>query len=177
MNEQIKIKINKEYKNLFPELAESLEKEGQLQDVLLDEDGFPIDGYKKILLCGLEQLRSRTVKDAKATGYGLLSKEQRNIVLRGLHQLLLKKGLGSSEIVDRLAKRYGIHRATVYRILYPKENVVANATTSRKPQNLVIEELKRENANLKKELELCQKNFKYVMEELMKLRGESNAGN
>ena len=55
---KLKIAFNR---HLFPELAADLEKNGQLQPILIDEDGLVHDGFKRIMLCGLEQLEHKTV--------------------------------------------------------------------------------------------------------------------
>ena len=52
----LKLKIIVLNRHLFPELASDLEKNGQLQPILVDEDGYVHDGAKRVILCGIQQL-------------------------------------------------------------------------------------------------------------------------
>ena len=127
----IKIKINVLNRHLFPELAADLEKNGQLQPILVDEDGYVHDGAKRVILCGIEQLEKKIVpRDSECSNFFHLGKEQKQDLVKMLNEQLCKTNK-KSEAVNILAARYNIGRATVYRWLNKSEKDVSNETKTK----------------------------------------------
>ena len=78
-----KLKITNWNRILFPEPAADLEKNGQIEDVLRDEDGITIDGVKREMLLGREQVKSKTVpNDSASHNIHHMSKLQRKAVVK-----------------------------------------------------------------------------------------------
>jgi hypothetical protein len=129
-----KVKINEFNRHLFPELAKDLEENGQLQPVLVDEDGYIHDGAKRVILCGIEQLKKNLVpRDSECSNFYHLSKPQKQALIKMLYEQLCKTEK-KSYAADILAKRYNIGRATVYRWL--NERNVSNETKSKGKERL-----------------------------------------
>lgn len=125
---KIKILLNR---HLFPELASDLEKNGQLQPILIDEDGYVHDGAKRVILCGIEQLEKKIVpRDSECSNFYHLNKPQKQALIKMLHEQLCKTEK-KSEAVNILAKRYNIARATIYRWLNLGGKDVSNETKSK----------------------------------------------
>src|SRR4030066_653391 len=125
-----KLKIIDWNRNLFPELALDLEKNGQLQPILIDEDGFVHDGAKRVILCGLEQLGSKIVdRTSECSNIHSLNTTQK----RALAKLIFDqthKNHKVEESVQIIKKRYGVSRATIYRWLDLGGKDVSNETKS-----------------------------------------------
>jgi hypothetical protein len=119
--------IDEQARKLFSDLAADLEKNGLLSDVLIDDDGYIHDGLKRVRLLGLDQIKAlgklKTVpKDSKCENIPL-SKNARKQHLKWSYEYMSQNETWknrSSELIDMLAKRYGIGRATVYRWLEPE---------------------------------------------------------
>ncbi len=128
LNEVPKVKINEEYRKLFPDIAESLEKEGQLTPALRYPNGYIVDGEKRKLLLGMDQLEIKEVPNGtEASNLVALTQEQKRVLIEDLEKQFVSNetNLQPSErtdLADRVKlymKRYGLSRATVYRILNP----------------------------------------------------------
>jgi hypothetical protein len=114
-------------KSLFPELTESLDKYGQIEDVLRDEDGITIDGVKREILLGREQVRFKVVpKGSACSNIHHLNKVQRQAVVKYKYDQLYKK-YGSMEAKNTVAKLYGVSLRTIERDLDP--HVATNVVT------------------------------------------------
>jgi hypothetical protein len=142
MTEQTTMKvkiIDEEARKLFPELARDLEVNGLINDVCIDEDGFPHDGLKRIRLLGLEQIKALgkvkiVPRDSKCENIPLTKKARIQHLKWSYEYFSQNAKFGDKvKIADILAKRYGIHRATVYRWLGLIESV-SNETNLRKPR-------------------------------------------
>jgi hypothetical protein len=127
VNGNVKVKIiDEQARKLFPDLAADLEVNGLISDVLIDDDGYIHDGLKRVRLLGLDQIKAlgklRTVpKDSKCENIPL-SKNARKQHLKWSYEYMSQNATWknrSSELIDMLAQRYGIHRRTVYRWLQP----------------------------------------------------------
>jgi transposase len=138
-----KVKIvDEEARKLFPELARDLEVNGLINDVCIDEDGFPHDGLKRIRLLGLEQIKALgklkiVPRDSKCENIPL-TKKARIQHLKWSYEYFLQNAklsqnatIYGKKIADILAERYGIHRATVYRWI---KNNFTESTQVRKPK-------------------------------------------
>ena len=129
-----KMKIIEFNRHLFPELAMDLEENGQLQPVLVDEDGYIHDGAKRVILCGIEQLEKTLVpRDSECSNFYHLNKPQKQALIKMLHKQLCKTEKKSAA-ADILAKRYNVGRATVYRWLNEKN--VSNETKSKSKERM-----------------------------------------
>jgi hypothetical protein len=144
-----KLKINEEYRNLFPEQAQDLEKNGQDTPILMDANGFVHDGEKRKLLCGLDQLEIKLVPiDSECSNLNSLTNVQKKALSKDLYyqlkfpwnneifndeipnQFRVKHNLSvpnnetrdNSIIVKTISKRYGIPTRTVYRWIEEWEN-------------------------------------------------------
>jgi len=129
--------VDEEARKLFPELARDLEVNGLINDVCIDEDGFPHDGLKRIRLLGLEQIKALgkvkiVPRDSKCENIPL-TKEARIQHLKWSYEYFSQNAKFGDKvkIADILAKRYGIHRATVYRWI---QNNFTESTRVRKPK-------------------------------------------
>ena len=124
-----KLKIIGWNRQLFPELALDLENYGQIEDVLRDEDGITIDGVKREILLGRENVRCKVVpKGSASSNIHHLNRLQRKAVVNYQYEQLHEK-YGSMEIKNIIAKRYGISLRTVERDLNP--DVASNVVTSK----------------------------------------------
>jgi hypothetical protein len=116
------LRINEEYRNLFPDLAESLEKIGLKAPILKDTNGYIIDGEKRKLLLGEEQIKQNTLEVPVGSECsnlsGLTNEQKKPLVLDLYTQLVSNETVETS--VKILMKRYGLSRATVYRWLNPE---------------------------------------------------------
>lgn len=114
-----KVKIIEEYRKVFPELASDLERNGQLEPILIDEDGIIHDGMKRVMLCGREQLEKKTVpRESECSNVLLSSKQKQPLFVFAYNELFANAKFGDkTELIQRLAKRYGVNRATAYRWL------------------------------------------------------------
>ena len=144
LNEMPKVKINEEYRKLFPELAKSLERDGLLQPVLIDDFTFTHDGEKRRLLLGLDQIKALgkleivpVNSDFSNISPKFLSNETKEVIIRDLHAQYintfsnengkydnyelreLEFGRNNHAFVKMCVKRYGISKATVYRWIDP----------------------------------------------------------
>ncbi len=114
-----KVKINEEYRNLFPELAESLEREGQLTKALRCPNGYLVDGEKRKLLLG-DQLETIEVPiGTECSNMVVLTQEQKRACVLDLYNVVSNETTFKEEIINLLMKRYGLSRSTVYRIIDP----------------------------------------------------------
>lgn len=114
-----KLKINEEYRKTYPDLAKSLEKYGQIEPILIDDTGYIHDGMKRIQLCGKDQLFVKEVPvNSECSNISLTPKEKRQLFLFAYNLLFANAKFGDkTELITKLAKRYGINRATAYRWL------------------------------------------------------------
>jgi hypothetical protein len=123
------MKINPFNRHLFPELAVDLERNGQIEDVLRDEDGITVDGIKREILLGCEQVRFKVVpKGSAASNIHHLNRVQRKAVVRYKYGQLCEK-YGSMEAKNTIAKLYGVGVRTIERDLNP--DVATNVVTSK----------------------------------------------
>jgi hypothetical protein len=114
-----KLKVIKWNRHLFPDLAASLEKNGQVEDVLKDERGITIDGIKREMLLGKEQVRIKTVPNDSATSnIHYLNKIQRKAIIKYQYDQLIAI-YGSMEAKNIISKQYGISLRTIERDLNP----------------------------------------------------------
>jgi len=173
--EQMTMKIrivDEEARKLFPELARDLEVNGLINDVCIDEDGFPHDGLKRIRLLGLEQIKALgkvkiVPKDSKCQNVPLTKKE-RIQHLKWAYEYLSQNetNWGSKKKIDEiLAKRYGISRATVYRWI---QNNFTESTQVRKPRMNRCDTCQYKNENFELKNKINELNS-----QLMKLKSES----
>jgi hypothetical protein len=116
-------------RQLFPELALDLEKNGQIADVLRDEDGITVDGVKREILLGREQVRVKVVPNGSVvSNIHHLNKAQRKAVVNYKYKQLYEK-YGSMEAKNAIAKLYGVGIRTIERDLSP--DVATNVVTSK----------------------------------------------
>jgi hypothetical protein len=124
-----KLKVIEWNRQLFPDLADSLEKNGQVEDVLRDEKGITVDGIKREILLGKEQVRVRNVPNNSATSnIHHLSKMQRKAITKYQYEQLTTV-YPSMEAKNIISKQYGISLRTVERDLNP--NVAPNVAISK----------------------------------------------
>jgi hypothetical protein len=124
---EAKLKVIDWNRNLFPDLADSLELHGQIADVLRNEDGITVDGIKREILLGKENVRFKVVPDGSAiSNIHHLNKVQRKAVVNHKYEQLCEK-YGSMESKNIIAKLYGIGVRTVERDLTP--DVATNVVT------------------------------------------------
>ena len=122
-----KLKVIDWNRHLFPELAESLESEGQIADVFRTEDGITVDGVKREILLGRENVRFKVVPDGSATSnIHHLNNVQRKAVVKHKYDQLCQK-CGSMEAKNIIAKQYGITVRTIERDL--NSDVATNVVT------------------------------------------------
>jgi hypothetical protein len=125
-----KLKINVLNKHLFPDLANGLEEYGQLEPVKRTEDGITVDGTKREMLLGKEQVDFVTVsEDSASSNIHHLNKIQRKAIVKFTYEGLHEK-LGSMEAKEFISKRYGISVRTVERDLNP--DVATNVASLKK---------------------------------------------
>jgi hypothetical protein len=123
------LKVIEWSRKLFPELASSLEKDGQITPVLRDEQGITIDGIKREILLGKEQVQFKTVpKDSATNNIHHLNKNQRKAVVKYKYEQLSKIH-GSMESKKTIALHYGISLRTIERDL--NSDVASNVATSK----------------------------------------------
>lgn len=134
--EKREVKINELNRYLFPSLSMDLEKNGQLQPVLIDEDGIIHDGAKRILLCGLDQLNKKIVpKDSECSNIHYLTMEQKKILITSILSFdKIQYGKGQ---VQKLSKRYGVGMKTIYRWINGESK--ENKKKKRKPREKNVE--------------------------------------
>jgi hypothetical protein len=126
---ETKLKVINWNKELFPELAISLEKNGQIEPVLRDEQGLTIDGIKREILLGKEQVQFKTVpRDSATNNIHHLNKQQRKAVVKYKYEQLYKI-YGSMEAKKTIANQYGISLRTIERDL--NSDVAPNVATSK----------------------------------------------
>jgi hypothetical protein len=114
-----KVKINLLNRHLFPDLAKGLEEHGQLDPVKRTEDGLTIDGTKREMLMGAEQVTYVTVtEDSASHNIHKLNKIQRKAVVKYRYSQLYEK-FGSMEAKEIIAKQYGMSVRTIERDLNP----------------------------------------------------------
>lgn len=130
---EAKLKINELNRPLFPELALSLEKYGQLQPILIDENGYVHDGQKRVLLCGLEQLTKTIVPiNAPCSNESDLKRSTKQILIKSLWETANKSyGL---KCAKKLAERYGVSERTINRWVNPEITTNVAIQTDRKLQ-------------------------------------------
>lgn len=155
------LKINVKARILFGDLARDLEQNGQIVDVVRDEDGMTLDGIKREMLLGREQVRFKVVPKNSAT-YNIhrLDKAQRKEVVKYCY-LQLRERYGSMEAKDLTAKRYGISLRTVERDLNPDlTTFVATSKVSNK--NHMYEDTKTWNpfVGCQFDCSYCEPSFK-----------------
>lgn len=144
INDLPEVKINEQYRNLFPVLSEELEKDGLLQTVLVDDFGFTHDGEKRRLLLGIDQIKALgkleivpVNSDFSNISSKFLSNETKETIIRDLHVQFkspltnvngkynfyeendLMAGRSNHAFVKMCAKRYAISERTVYRWIDP----------------------------------------------------------
>ena len=125
-----KVKINPLSRNLFPDLAKGLEEYGQLEPLKRTEDGITVDGTKREMLLGKEQVDFVTVsEDSASSNIHHLNKIQRKAIVKFTYEGLHEK-LGSMEAKEFISKRYGISVRTVERDLNP--DVATNVASLKK---------------------------------------------
>jgi transposase len=164
--------IDEEARRMFPELANDLEVNGLINDVCIDEDGYIHDGLKRVRLLGLEQIKGLgklklVPKDSKCENVPL-SKKDRMQHLKWSYEYLSQNATWknrSSELINMLAKRYGIHRATVYRWI---QNNFTESTQVRKPRKNRCDTCQYKNENFELKNKINELNG-----QLMKLKSES----
>jgi hypothetical protein len=114
-----KVKIIDWNRNLFPELAESLALHGQIEDVLRDEDGLTVDGVKREIVLGRENVRYKVVPKGSATSnIHHLNRIQRKAVVNYKYKQLTAV-CGSMGAKDIISKQYGVSIRTIERDLNP----------------------------------------------------------
>jgi hypothetical protein len=140
--EQMTMKIrivDEEARKLFPELANDLEVNGLISDVLIDDDGFIHDGFKRVRLLGLEQIKGLgklklVPRESKCENIVSLTRKQKMEHLKWVYEYHVSNDTWknrSSQLIDMLAKRYGISRRTLYRWI---ETNFTESTQVRKPK-------------------------------------------
>jgi serine/threonine protein kinase len=174
MTEQITMKVrivDEEARKLFPELARDLEVNGLINDVCIDEDEFIHDGLKRVRLLGLEQIKALgklkiVPRDSKCENIPL-TKEARMQHLKWSYEYFLQNAKFGDKvkIADILAKRYGIHRVTVYRWI---KNNFTESTQVRKPRRN-----KCDACQYKNEVFELKNKINELNSQLMKLKSES----
>jgi hypothetical protein len=123
-----KVKINVLNRHLFPTLSKGLEEHGQLEPVKRTEDGITVDGTKREMLLGREQVAYVIVPEgAESSNIHKLNKIQRKAIVEFRYEHLTKK-LGSMEAKELIAKQYGIR--TIERDLNP--DVATDVVTLKK---------------------------------------------
>lgn len=128
------LKVNPLNRHLFPELANGLETSGQIEDVLIDEDGVTVDGIKREILLGREQVRTKVVpKNSATSNIHHLNKVQRKAVVNYQYEQLYGK-YGSMEAKDTIAKHYGLSVRTNERDLNP--DIATNVATTKHRNNM-----------------------------------------
>lgn len=116
------LKINELRRSVLPELAASLEKYGQLQPILIDKLGRIHDGWKRVYLCGLEQLPLKTIVENEAPCSNVRgTKEQRKAMILAFYNDA-QKGYGDRAI-EHLSERYGVSRATIFRWVHDMKSL------------------------------------------------------
>jgi hypothetical protein len=114
-----KVKINVLNRHLFPDLAKGLEEHGQLEPVKRTENGITVDGTKREMLLGREQVTAIIVSEGSASSnIHKLNKIQRKAIVKYKYGQLYEK-LGSMGAKGRIANQYGISIRTIERDLNP----------------------------------------------------------
>ena len=126
---ETKLKVVDWNRHLFPDLADSLEKNGQVEAVLRDENGITVDGIKREILLGKEQVKFKVVPNNSATSnIHHLNKIQRKAVVKYKYEQLYAV-YGSMEAKKAIAKQYGLSLRTIERDLNP--DVAPNVAISK----------------------------------------------
>jgi hypothetical protein len=178
MTEQttMKVKIvDEEARKLFPELARDLEVNGLINDVCIDEDGFPHDGLKRIRLLGLEQIKALgklkiVPRDSKCENIPLTKKARIQHLKWSYEYFSQNAKFGDKvKIADILAKRYGIHRATVYRWIQNNftESTQVRKSKEQKPKGKCnVCDYPRQVQNLEEQLARVREQYKKALESM-----------
>lgn len=128
---EAKLKIIDWNRDLFPDLTLSLEQHGQIEDVLRDEDGITVDGVKREILLGRENVRVKVVPKGSATSnIHHLNKIQRRAVVKHKYEQLYN-AYGSMEAKEAISKQYGLSIRTIERDL--NQDAATNVVTSKPP--------------------------------------------
>jgi hypothetical protein len=127
---EAKVRINELNRHLFPDLAKGLEKHGQLEPVQRTKDGITVDGTKREMLLGREQVDFIEVPEGSASSnIHRLNRIQRKAIVKYKYRQLIEK-LGSMEAKERIARQYGISIRTIERDLDP--DFATNVVTLKK---------------------------------------------
>ena len=138
------IKVNEQYRELYPEVAKSLEAEGQQLPILIDEYGYVHDGMKRLLLLGPDNVKKKIVSVvSECSNHTKLTYKQKHpLVVLAYRQLTKPSGVsretryteGSPEAIEQIMRRYNLSRATTYRMVNPEyyNELVAKRERKRK---------------------------------------------
>jgi hypothetical protein len=120
-----KVRINEQYRYVFPELAKDLEQHGQRVPVYITEDGIIKDGIKRTLLAvNPSELKTEIVEDDAFIENMPLTRKQRNIVIKFAYDNIIKTGKYTNrEVVEKLSKRYGLSTRQIENIIYGHEKI------------------------------------------------------
>ena len=125
-----KVKINPFNLHLFPDLAKGLEEYGQLEPVKRTKNEITVDGTKREMLLGREQVDFVTVPEGSASSnIHKLNRIQRKAIVKYKYRELCEK-LGSMGAKGFIARQYDISIRTIERDLNP--DVATNVASLKK---------------------------------------------